>query len=103
VDQIRTFAGQRSVAPALPRLTTPVLMVQGRRDFLFANDQAIAAYQRLKGPRLLYFGDNGHEPSTFPARDTNYAMTLARAWLHHFVKGDDNGVDQEPRVQISPD
>ena len=30
-------------------------------------------------------------------------MTLSRAWLDHFVKGDDNGVDQEPRVQIAPD
>ena len=30
-------------------------------------------------------------------------MTLGRAWLDHFVKGDDNGVDEEPRVQIAPD
>jgi hypothetical protein len=78
-------------------------MIQGRRDFLFANDQAIVAYQRLKVPKLLYFGDNGHDPSSFPAADTNYSMTLGRAWLDHFVKGDDNGVDEEPRVQIAPD
>jgi hypothetical protein len=30
-------------------------------------------------------------------------MTLARAWLDHYVKGDDNGVDEEARVQIAPD
>jgi hypothetical protein len=30
-------------------------------------------------------------------------MTLSRAWLDHFVKGDDNGVDQGPNVQIAPD
>ena len=28
---------------------------------------------------------------------------MSRAWLDHFVKGDDNGVDQEPRVQIATD
>jgi pimeloyl-ACP methyl ester carboxylesterase len=103
LDRVRNFDGQRSVAAALPRLRVPTMMLQGRRDFLFANEQAVAAFQRLRGPKLLYFGDNGHAPSTFPAADTNYAMTLARAWLDHYVKGDDNGVDEEARVQIAPD
>jgi pimeloyl-ACP methyl ester carboxylesterase len=103
VDRLQGLAGQRSVAAALPRLTVPTMMLQGRRDFVFGIDQAIAAFQRLKGPKLLYLGDHGHAPSTFPADDTNYAMTLSRAWLDHFVKGDDNGVDQELRVQIAPD
>jgi hypothetical protein len=78
-------------------------MLQGRRDFLFGVDQAISAFQRLRGPKLLYVGDHGHAPSTFPADDTTYAMTLARAWLDHFVKGDDNGVDDQSRVRIAPD
>ena len=103
LDRLRNLTGQRSVAPALPGLTVPTMMLQGRRDFVFSNEQAIAAFQRLKGPKLLYFGDQGHSPSTFPAPDTNYAMTLARAWLDHFVKGDDNGVDQDPKVRIAPD
>ena len=101
--RLRDLAGQRSVAGALPRLTVPTMMLQGRRDFVFGSDQAIAAFQRLKGPKLLYLGDHGHQPSTFPAADTTYAMTLARAWLDHFVKGDDNGVEEEARVQIAPD
>jgi predicted acyl esterase len=103
LSQVEAFAGQRSVAGSLNTFKTPVLMVQGRRDFLFGNDQGIAAFQRLKVPKLLYFGDNGHAPSSFPAADTNYSMTLSRAWLDHFVKGDDNGVDEEPRIQIAPD
>lgn len=103
LDTVRNFAGQRSIVGALSRMTVPTAMFQGRRDFVFGADQAITAFQRLKGPKLLYFGDHGHSPSTFPANDTNYAMTLGRAWLDHFVKGDDNGVDQEPRVQIAPD
>ena len=102
-DQLRTFAEQRSVLPVAGGVTTPTIILQGRRDFVFSNEQAITAFQRLKGPKLLYFGDHGHDPSTFPAPDTTYAMTLSRAWLDHFVKGDDNGVDQDPRVQIAPD
>jgi pimeloyl-ACP methyl ester carboxylesterase len=102
-DQVRQFGGQRSVLPVVGGLTVPTAIFQGRRDFVFGNEQAITAFQRLKGPKLLYFGDQGHAPSTFPAADSNYAITLSRAWLDHFVKGDDNGVDQEPRVQVATD
>ena len=62
-------------------------MLQGRRDFVFDNTQAIQAFNRLKGPKLLYFGDHGHAPSTFPAADTDYAMTLSRRWFDRFLKG----------------
>jgi pimeloyl-ACP methyl ester carboxylesterase len=102
-DRVRAFGGQRSTLQALGSLRVPTAIFQGRRDFVFGTDQAVAAFQRLKGPKLLYFGDHGHAPSTFPGPDTPYAITLSRAWLDHFVKGDDNGVDQEPRVQIAPD
>jgi pimeloyl-ACP methyl ester carboxylesterase len=103
VDQLREFGGQRSVLSQLGALTTPTAIFQGRRDFVFGTEQAVAAYQRLRGPKLLYFGNQGHDPSTFPASDSKYAITLSRAWLDHFVRGDDNGVDQEPRVQIATD
>jgi pimeloyl-ACP methyl ester carboxylesterase len=103
VDQLRAFGGERSTLPALSSLRVPTAIFQGRRDFVFGAEQAIAAFQRLKGPKLLYFGDHGHAPSMFPAADTPYAITLSRAWLDHFVKGDDNGVDQEPRVQVATD
>jgi pimeloyl-ACP methyl ester carboxylesterase len=102
-DQLRAFGGQRSTLPALGSLRVPTAIFQGRRDFVFGSEQAIAAFQRLKGPKLLYFGDHGHAPSTFPAADTTYAITLSRAWLDRFVKGDDNAVDEGPRVQIAPD
>jgi pimeloyl-ACP methyl ester carboxylesterase len=102
-DQVRQFGGQRSVLPVVGGLTVPTAIFQGRRDFVFGNEQAVTAFQRLKGPKLLYFGDQGHEPSTFPAADSKYAITLSRAWLDHFVKGDDNDVDQASRVQIATD
>ena len=56
-------------------------MAQGRRDFLFGIDQAALAFKRLKGPKLLYLGLHGHAPSTFPAADTGFLMSQARAWF----------------------
>jgi pimeloyl-ACP methyl ester carboxylesterase len=102
-DRLRTLAGQRSTLSALGSLRVPTAIFQGRRDFVFGADQAVAAFQRLRGPKLLYLGDHGHAPSTFPAADTTYSITLSRAWLDRFVKGDDNGVDQDPPVRIAPD
>jgi pimeloyl-ACP methyl ester carboxylesterase len=103
LDQLRAFGGQRSTLPALGSLRIPTAFFQGRRDFVFGAEQAFAAFQRLRGPKLLYLGDHGHAPSTFPAADTTYSITLSRAWLDRFVKGDDNGADEGPNVQIAPD
>jgi len=55
-------------------------MAQGRRDFLFGIDQAALAFQRLRGPKVLYLGLHGHAPSTFPAADTAYLLSQVRAF-----------------------
>lgn len=101
--RLRALAAERSALPLVGTLSTPTLMLQGRRDFVFDNDQAINAFRRLKGPKLLYLGDHGHAPSTFPAADTDYAMTLSRRWFDRFLKGQANGVDTGGQVQIASD
>ena len=103
LPQLAQLSAQRSALPLLGNLSTPALMLQGRRDFVFDNTQAIQAFTRLKGPKLLYFGDHGHAPSTFPAADTDYAMTLSRRWLDRFLKGQQNGVDTGGKVMLAPD
>jgi len=59
---VNTLAASRSPISKLAGLATPTLMIQGRRDFLFDIDQALAAYKVLKGPKRLYIGDLGHAP-----------------------------------------
>jgi predicted acyl esterase len=103
LDVLRRLADERSVAAALPSMSVPTLMLQGRRDFAFGLEQAVSAYQQLQAPKRLYLGLHGHAPSTFPAADTEYAMTLARRWYDRFLKGQANGVDTEPNVEIAPD
>lgn len=103
LDQLRALAAERTSLTALDRLSVPVLMLQGRRDFVFGIEQAIDAFSRLKGPKHLFLGDHGHAPSTFPAVDTDYAMTLSRRWFDRFLKGEPNGVDTGSPVELSPD
>ena len=81
------WAAERSRLAKLDAVTTPVLMAQGRRDFLFGIDQGSQAYERLRGPRYLYVGLHGHAPSSFPAADTGVLLTKVRAWFDRYLRG----------------
>lgn len=102
LDVIRDLAAQRSALPRLGSVTTPVYMFQGRQDFVFDITQATQAFQRLAGPKRLYIGDFGHAPSTFPGPDIDYVLTQGVQWFDHFLKGDANGIDTKPPVELAP-
>ena len=63
-------------------------MIQGRRDFLFDIDQALAAYKALKGPKRLYVGNLGHAPGISPASAPDAAIYWGEAvkWFDRFLK-----------------
>jgi alpha-beta hydrolase superfamily lysophospholipase len=96
-------AASRSTASVLPRLTVPTFLVQGRHDFLFDIDQALAAYRRLGGPKRLYLGDLGHAPAPNPEAERPYLIGQVRLWFDRFLKGEANGVDAPPRVLLAAD
>jgi pimeloyl-ACP methyl ester carboxylesterase len=85
LQSIREFAAQRSSLAGLSQVKTPVYFFQGRRDFAFGIDQALAGYRLVKGPKQLYIGDFGHSPSTFPGPDVNAVLgegsTFFVRWL----------------------
>jgi predicted acyl esterase len=83
---VRPWAEARSSLSKLGSVTTPVFMAQGRRDFLFGIDQATTAFERLRGPKVLYVGLHGHPPSTFPAADTGFFMSQVRSWFDCFLR-----------------
>ena len=99
---VRPWAEARSSLSKLGSVQTPVFMAQGRRDFLFGIEQGSLAYQRLRGPKLLYVGLHGHPPSTFPAADTGFLMTQVRGWFDCFLR--DPVCDPTPgSVLIAPE
>jgi alpha-beta hydrolase superfamily lysophospholipase len=96
-------AASRSTASALPRMTVPTLLIQGRHDFLFDIDQALAAYRQLAGPKRLYLGDLGHAPAPNPVAEQPYLLGQAKLWFDRFLKGESNGVDAQPRILLAAD
>jgi predicted acyl esterase len=84
---LKAWADQRSSRKLLSKVTTPVFMFQGRRDFAFDISQAQAGYALLKGPKRLYVGDFGHAPSTFPGPDFASMTSLGLAWFDKYLNG----------------
>jgi predicted acyl esterase len=83
---VKPWAAERSSIAKLGSVQTPILMAQGRRDFLFGIDQATQAMKRLKGPKFLFIGNHGHAPSTFPASDSGFLMAHARGFFDCFLR-----------------
>jgi alpha-beta hydrolase superfamily lysophospholipase len=79
----------RSSRSHLHSLKVPTLLLQGRRDFLFDMDQAIAAWKLLAGPKRLYLGDLGHPPAKNPpAEQTDYAEAAIGWFIHYLATGE---------------
>ncbi|MGZ4334023.1 MAG: alpha/beta hydrolase [Gaiellaceae bacterium] len=86
---VTALASTRSPLQQLSSVTTPTLLIQGRRDFLFDVDQALAAYKLLKGPKRLYLGDLGHQPGISPATAPDATVYWGEAvkWFDRYLKG----------------
>ncbi len=102
LTSLKALLDERSSLPALGQVTTPVFMAQGRRDFAFDISQMTRAYVALKGPKRLYLGNLGHAPSTFLSDDFQHFMTEAVQWEDRFLKGQPNGIDTLPPVELAP-
>ena len=103
VPAIRAYLATRSTRAQLSSVRVPTFMLQGRRDFAFDANQAIAAFNRVRAPKRLYLGDFGHTPAPNPPAEFDYAAEQIRAWFDRFLKGIPNGIDTRPRVEIAPD
>jgi pimeloyl-ACP methyl ester carboxylesterase len=84
---VKSVEVARSVRSKLHSLTIPTLLLQGRHDFLFDMDQALAAYRLLAGPKRLYLGDLGHPPATNPTAELPTYLGEAVAWFGHYLAG----------------
>jgi predicted acyl esterase len=103
IQALQTYAASRSTRAQCGSIRIPTLMLQGRRDFAFDANQAIAAYNRIRGPKRLYIGDFGHTPAANPPDEFAYLALEVRAWFDRFLKGVPNGIDKRAPVEIAPD
>jgi len=100
---VHAFADARSSRALLGNIHVPTFVMQGRRDFAFDTDQALAAYSRLNVPKRLYLADFGHAPASHPAGELEHVLPEIREWFDRYLKGLPNGIDTRPPVEIAPD
>jgi hypothetical protein len=100
---VTTLAATRSSASKLRSITTPTFLIQGRHDFLFDIDQALAAYKALKGPKRLYLGDVGHAPAPNPSAEPPVLYAELVQWFDHFLRGIPNGIQTKPSIELAHD
>jgi len=84
---VSALAAARSVSTQLSSISTPTLLIQGRHDFIFDIDQALAAYRQLAGPKELYIGDLGHLPAPNPPAELPTIYGLALQWFVRYLDG----------------
>jgi ABC-2 type transport system ATP-binding protein len=86
-SSVTSSEAARSSRSHLHALTVPTLLLQGRHDFLFDMDQAIAAWKLLAGPKRLYLGDLGHAPAKNPTAEEPLYITETVLWFEHYLAG----------------
>jgi alpha-beta hydrolase superfamily lysophospholipase len=87
IAAVAALAAARSPVSHLASFNVPTLLIQGRHDFLFDIDQALAAYRALQGPKQLYIGDLGHSPAPNPPAEQSSYLGAAASWFAHYLAG----------------
>jgi len=99
---VQALEASRSTRTKLHALTTPTLILQGRHDFSFDLDQALAAYRRLRGPHFLYAGDLGAPPAANPAAEPALYLKAANTFFDEYLKASP-GAKPAAHVELAHD
>ena len=105
LDDLKAGAESRSVEGHYGQVKIPVFIIQGLNDGLFSANQAIDAYQALRGrvPTRLYLGGVGHPPSepSLSSPEATYVEKEVLAWFDRWLKNDRNGIDKRAPIEFS--
>ncbi|MDT4939848.1 MAG: hypothetical protein QOG80_3519 [Pseudonocardiales bacterium] len=87
---------------ALNRNKTAVLLANGYQDSLIIPNQLVTFFDALTGPKRLELrvGDHGGPENSGLAGKANEVWQSATRWLDHYLRGVDNGVQQDDPVQL---
>ncbi len=99
-ELLRQWLTDRSPLIFAKRIRCPVFILHGWHDVGMPPNQALRMYDNLQVPKKIYIGGGGHDgqddPSAFKVRES-----LVDRWLDHWLKGDENGIMEEPPVTFA--
>lgn len=95
--RIREAVNATSPIHFVDRITCPVFIVHGWHDVGMPPNEALEMYERLNVPKKLYLGGGGHDGQDDPEA-LKLREGLVDRWLDHWLKGEDNGIIDEPPI-----
>ncbi|MFG3041173.1 CocE/NonD family hydrolase [Streptomyces sp. NPDC048330] len=104
-DEMIAWGRTRSPAAYLDRINAngaAIMLGNAWGDTIFPPNQYASFYEKLTGPKRLEFrpGDHATAEATGLFGLPNDTWTSAHRWFDRYLKGADNGVDQEQPVQL---
>ena len=96
-DLVSEWLRLRSPMVFVDRIRCPVFIVHGWHDVGMPPNEVIEMYDRLRVPKKLYMGGGGHDGQDDPEA-AKLRQDLIDRWLDHWLKGEQNGIMDEPPV-----
>ncbi len=93
-------------------ITAPILILAGWNDDLFYANEGLMAYTHTEAPRRIIITNHGHlgcYPGPYPGEgitgspESAWVMGQVDRWFDRFLKGVENGVDEEAPVAFYRD
>lgn len=102
---VKAYMQERSAVGKWDQVKTPVFFVQGLNDGLFDGNAAIDGFLQLQRRGIesrLYLGGVGHPPArSGGGAEIARVFEQARAWLDHYVREIDNGIDKTAPIEYA--
>jgi predicted acyl esterase len=106
-NELKEWARIRSPQTYLSRFNAnhpAVMLANAWGDSIFPPNQITPFFEGLTGPKRLEFRPGDHATAEFGGLFglPNDTWSDATAWLDHYLRGVDNGVDRKPAVHLEP-
>jgi ABC-2 type transport system ATP-binding protein len=101
---VREEMAARATKGRWGNIRIPVLIIQGINDALFPANQAVEAFETLRGQGVdahLYLGGIGHPPAVSRGAEVDYVQTLVLDWFDHHLKDEQNRIATAAPVTVS--
>jgi predicted acyl esterase len=108
IAEITAWGWPRSPASAVAAINArgaPVFIAKNWQDDMFSPNSSLAMFSQLTGPKKLMLQPGIHASAEIPGAlfDVDNAIwDQAHRWFDRWLKGRANGIENEPKVSLSP-
>ncbi|WP_444920302.1 CocE/NonD family hydrolase [Microbulbifer sp. CnH-101-G] len=102
--QVIEFGAKRSAISYIDQLNengTAVLVSNNFADYLFKPNSMTDFYSLLEGPKKLLLNPGTHAITETLSGNDGHIWSTSFRWFDHHLKGEDNGIDREPKVDMT--